>query len=102
MANVGAIIAKYQITNGGPIILVQVENEYTSADDDIVFPNGYYMQYIEDQLRNASIVVPLVSNDASPGGHNAPGTGIGEVDIYVSYSSKLAWFNDAVDKLTNV
>lgn len=91
MANVGALIAKYQITNGGPIILVQVENEYTRASDDVVFPNRYYMQYIEDQLRNASIVVPLVNNDANTGGHNAPGTGIGEVDIYVSGSSNLTW-----------
>lgn len=92
MANVGALIAKYQITNGGPIILVQVENEYTNSEgDDVVFPNGYYMQYIEDQLRNASVVVPLVNNDASPDGHNAPGTGIGEVDIYVRYNSSLAW-----------
>ncbi|KAF3768705.1 family 35 glycoside hydrolase [Cryphonectria parasitica EP155] len=82
MANVGAILAKYQITNGGPIILVQVENEYTDATSDVVFPNGYYMQYIEDQLRDAGIVVPLVNNDASPDGHNAPGTGVGQVDIY--------------------
>lgn len=52
--------------------------------DGVVFPNGYYMQYIEDQLHSAGIVVPLVSNDASPNGYNAPGTGIGEVDIYVS------------------
>lgn len=42
------------------------------------------MQYIEDQLHNAGIVVPLVNNDAAADGHNAPGTGIGEVDIYVS------------------
>lgn len=60
------------------MILVQVENEYSS---DV---NGYYMQYIEDQLHNAGIVVPLVSNDISPQGNNAPGTGVGEVDIYVS------------------
>lgn len=40
------------------------------------------MQYVEDQARKAGIVVPFISNDASPGGHNAPGTGKGEVDIY--------------------
>lgn len=85
MANVGALIAKYQITNGGPIILVQVENEYTGAVSGVVFPNGFYMQYIEDQLHNAGVVVPLVNNDAAADGHNAPGTGIGEVDIYVRH-----------------
>ncbi|KUI57656.1 putative beta-galactosidase A [Cytospora mali] len=81
MANVGALLAKYQITNGGPVILVQVENEYTIAVDGVVFPNGYYMLYIEDQLRNAGIVVPLINNDASPDGHDLPGT-LGGVDIY--------------------
>lgn len=48
------------------------------------------MQYIEDQLHNAGVVVPLVNNDASPNGYNAPGTGIGEVDIYVSI---ILWTN---------
>lgn len=70
-----------------PVILVQVENEYTIAVNGVDFPNGYYMQYIEDQLHNAGVVVPLVNNDASPNGYNAPGTGIGEVDIYVSVRS---------------
>jgi len=82
MANVGKAIAKAQITNGGPIILVQPENEYT-AGQGVVFPNGPYMQYVEDQLRKAGVVVPLINNDAYPGGHNAPGTGVGQVDIYV-------------------
>lgn len=85
MANVGAIIAKYQITNGGPVILYQAENEYTSGEDGVVFPNGYYMQYVEDQIRNAGVVIPIVNNDARAAGHNAPGTGIGEVDIYGQY-----------------
>lgn len=105
MAKVGALIAKYQITNGGPVILVQVENEYTGAVAGVDFPNGYYMQYIEDQLHNAGIIgtykaeasrspklesgvnhshiVPLISNDASPHGYNAPSTGYpGAVDVY--------------------
>lgn len=40
------------------------------------------MQYVEDQARDAGVVVPLISNDAAPDGHNAPGTGKGAVDIY--------------------
>ena len=83
MAHIGSIIAEAQITNGGPIILVQPENEYSGAVG-VPFPSGPYMQYVEQQLRNAGIVVPLISNDASTGGRNAPGTGVGEVDIYVS------------------
>ncbi|KAJ5515045.1 Glycoside hydrolase family 35 [Penicillium fimorum] len=84
MANVAATIAKGQITNGGPIILFQPENEYSGAccgyEDS--FPDGAYMQYVEDQARNAGVVVPMVNNDAWGAGHNAPGTGEGEVDIY--------------------
>lgn len=40
------------------------------------------MQYVEDQARNAGIVVPLISNDAAPDGNYAPGSGVGAVDIY--------------------
>lgn len=83
MAHVSETIAKAQITDGGPIILFQPENEYTEACCGVDnFPDGSYMQYIEDQARNAGIVVPLMSNDADPLGHNAPGTGKGAVDIY--------------------
>ncbi|KAG8167883.1 hypothetical protein KVR01_003572 [Diaporthe batatas] len=81
MAEIGALIAKYQITNGGPVILVQVENEYTSFDPGFAV-DGWYFQYIEDQLHHAGVVVPLISNDARPAGNNAPGSGIGAVDIY--------------------
>ncbi|KAI1801737.1 glycoside hydrolase family 35 protein [Daldinia bambusicola] len=81
ISQIGAIIAKAQITNGGPVILYQPENEYT-VGVSIPFPNGKYMKYVEDQARNAGIVVPLISNDAAPLGTNAPGTGLGAVDIY--------------------
>lgn len=80
--SVGEIIAKAQITNGGPVILLQPENEYTQAAPGIVFPNHEYFAYVEQQYRNAGIVVPFISNDASPDGHFAPGTGLGAVDIY--------------------
>jgi len=76
-SSIGRIIAAAQITNGGPVILFQPENEYTSAVGDPLFPDGQYMAYVEQQFRDAGIVVPMISNDASPNGHNAPGTGIG-------------------------
>lgn len=82
MKNIGATIAKAQVTNGGPIILVQPENEYTQATSAIKpFPDPVYMSYVEDQLRKAGIVVPLISNDASAQGNNAPGKPAA-VDIY--------------------
>jgi hypothetical protein len=73
MKNLGATIAKAQITNGGPIILVQPENEYTQAISAIKpFPDPVYFQYVIAQLRDVGIVVPLVNNDASAKGNNAP------------------------------
>lgn len=83
MANICAIIAKAQITNGGPVVLFQPENEYSMAVG-VPFPDKEFMQYVIDQARDAGIVVPMISNDAWPGGTSAPGTGLGEVDIYVS------------------
>lgn len=73
-ARIGAIIAKAQITNGGPVILLQPENEYTNADDSYkLFPDAEYFAYVERQFRDAGIVVPFISNDASPKGYFAPG-----------------------------
>lgn len=68
------------------MILVQPENEYTVATEDYtLFPDSEYFQYVEDQYRNNSIVVPLISNDASPQGYFAPGPPqryAAKVDIY--------------------
>lgn len=83
MAKICAIIAKAQITNGGPVVLFQPENEYSMAVD-VPFPDKDFFQYVIDQARDAGIVVPTISNDAFTGGTSAPGTGVGEVDIYVS------------------
>ncbi|KAH7241422.1 glycoside hydrolase superfamily [Fusarium tricinctum] len=79
--HVGAIIAKAQITNGGPVILYQPENEYSAAEGT-PFPNHDYLKYVNDQVRKAGVVVPLINNDAWQGGTGAPGTGPGAVDIY--------------------
>lgn len=62
------------------MILFQPENEYTYFENTEFDPE--YMQEIMDVARDAGIDVPFISNDASPRGHNAPGTGVGAVDIY--------------------
>lgn len=66
MANIGASIAKAQITNGGPVILVQPENEYSTSSGEVTggFPDPVYFSYVKKQLIDAGIVVPLISNDA--------------------------------------
>jgi hypothetical protein len=60
---IGAIIAANQITNGGPVILNQVENELTqtahSADNTLV----RYMEQLKTAYRDAGIVVPFTSNE---------------------------------------
>jgi hypothetical protein len=79
--SVGEIIGKAQITNGGPVILFQPENEYYDCLDSVKpCPNHHYMQYVEDQFRNASIVVPYIVNDNNEGNFR-PGTRAA-VDIY--------------------
>lgn len=83
MSKMCELIAKYQITRGGPVILMQPENEWTdSADPYMPYPLGDYMQYVMDQATAAGIEVPFISNDARPEGHNRPGTGVGQVDVY--------------------
>lgn len=81
---VGSIIAKAQITNGGPVILFQPENEYTIAgSDNIGFPSGDYFQYVIEQFRNAGIVVPMISNDAFPLYTFAPGSTTADADVQI-------------------
>ncbi len=63
------------------MILFQPENELYSCSDDIdPCPNPEYFQYVEDQFRNASIVVPYIVNDNNEGNF-APGQPV-SVDIY--------------------
>ncbi|KAL2444773.1 putative beta-galactosidase A [Exophiala dermatitidis] len=80
--HVASTIAKAQITNGGPVILYQPENEYSGFCCGYTKPDGQYMQDVMDQARQAGIVVPFLSNDAGVNGYNALGTGVGQVDIY--------------------
>ena len=51
-------LATHQITNGGNVIMVQVENEYGSYGND-----EKYMQYIAASLINRGINVPLYTAD---------------------------------------
>ncbi|PYI11671.1 beta-galactosidase [Aspergillus sclerotiicarbonarius CBS 121057] len=106
IAAVGEIVAQAQITNGGPVILVQAENEYTLCmtetgytqmnNETVTAANNSclekeYMAYVERQYRQAGVVVPLIVNDAEPLGDWAPGTGVGAVDIYSFDFYPLQW-----------
>jgi beta-galactosidase len=54
----GAEVAPLQITHGGPIIMVQVENEYGSFGNDTA-----YVGAIRDLVRKSGFDVPLFSAD---------------------------------------
>ena len=82
MSHVYKIIADAQITNGGLVILLQAENEYSMFEGEALGLDRQYMQYFIDKARDAGIVVPITSNDANNNGYNAPGTGLGVIDIY--------------------
>ncbi|KAJ5166752.1 uncharacterized protein N7482_005533 [Penicillium canariense] len=85
MSIMGRIIEKAQITHGGPVILVQPENEYSTWPGVTDFPtsmNRKYMDFVEKQLLAAGITVPLIVNDNLALGYWAPGSGLGAVDIY--------------------
>lgn len=85
MSTVGAIIERAQITHGGPVIMAQPENEFSTWPGVTDFPNDMnrdYMAYVEEQLLDEGINVPKIVNDNSVKGYFAPGSGQGAVDIY--------------------
>lgn len=100
--NVGKIIADAQITNGGPVVLFQAENEYTFGMDWVLWyvlhiqmpfmissvfwltvtrPDVEYIAGLNQQYRDTGIVVPFVNNEAAFIGLFTPGEP-GGPDIY--------------------
>jgi beta-galactosidase GanA len=55
---IGKELRDLQITRGGPIILLQIENEYGSYAND-----GEYMLWLRDQFRKAGFDVPFFTSD---------------------------------------
>ncbi|KAL1742367.1 glycoside hydrolase family 35 protein [Schizophyllum fasciatum] len=94
MTAISKIIARNQITEGGPIILVQAENEFDEGPT-----RSPYMQAVIDTYRANGIVVPITHNDKHSGqtGNYSPDRpGEGRVDIYCGDSypqGKNRWTN---------
>ncbi|KAJ7714217.1 glycoside hydrolase family 35 protein [Mycena metata] len=77
---ISKIIARNQITNGGPIILVQAENEFSAGATQ-----SPYMQAVINTYRANGIVIPITHNDQHAGaaGNFSPDLGgEGAVNIY--------------------
>lgn len=60
---VGAIIAANQITEGGPVILNQIENELQETVHSATNTLVLYMEQIEAAFRDVGVVVPFTSNE---------------------------------------
>lgn len=65
VSHIGKIIADAQITNGGPVILFQPENEYTFGASWVTWPDVEYIETVNELFREAGIVVPFVNNEAA-------------------------------------
>lgn len=75
------ITAKNQITAGGPIILIQIDNEYVQYDSSGGNPGkAGYFDDLEKTLRKKGVVVPTTYNDPGMNGNFVSGEG--KVDIY--------------------
>ncbi|TDL23439.1 glycoside hydrolase family 35 protein [Rickenella mellea] len=84
MTAISKLISQNQVTNGGPIILVQAENEFSPGST-----HSPYMQAIEDLYRQEGIVIPITFNDQHSGqnGYFSPDLGgQGAVNIYCADS----------------
>ncbi|KAJ7855955.1 glycoside hydrolase family 35 protein [Mycena olivaceomarginata] len=80
MTAISKIIARNQITNGGSIILVQAENEFSAGTTQ-----SPYMQAVIDTYRANGVVIPITHNDQHSGqaGNFSPDLpGTGRVNIY--------------------
>ncbi len=51
-------LVPYQITNGGRVILMQIENEYGYYGNDKA-----YLRFLRDTMRRLGVTVPLVTSD---------------------------------------
>ncbi|KAF2092623.1 hypothetical protein NA57DRAFT_69687 [Rhizodiscina lignyota] len=60
---IGAVLEKNQITNGGPVIMNQIENELQETDHSPDNTLVVYMEQIEQAWRDTGIVVPFFSNE---------------------------------------
>ncbi|KXN92303.1 putative beta-galactosidase A [Leucoagaricus sp. SymC.cos] len=74
---IASLIAKNQITQGGPVILVQVENEYYNGPGQ----NEYVLE-LQATFRDAGIVVPTSVNDPGLFRNLANETNIYTIDAY--------------------
>ncbi|MEV0953334.1 beta-galactosidase family protein [Promicromonospora sp. NPDC050249] len=57
------LVAERQVTRGGPVLMVQVENEYGAYGDDPLPERQKYLRALVDLVREQDIEVPLFTCD---------------------------------------
>ncbi|GGM16359.1 beta-galactosidase family protein [Promicromonospora citrea] len=62
-ANLLPLVAQRQVTRGGPVLMVQVENEYGAYGDDPLPERQRYLRALVDLVREQGIEVPLFTCD---------------------------------------
>lgn len=101
-AAISRLVSKHTITNGGNVILYQLENEFASQFKDPVkktpnYPSIEYMENLERVARENGIDIPLFTNAPNPNGRSwskdYSDVG-GEQDIYGLDSYPQCWSCD--------
>ncbi|KAG8163946.1 hypothetical protein KVR01_005864 [Diaporthe batatas] len=90
ISKIGKIMADAQITNGGPVIAFQAENEYTFGADWVKWPDVEFIETTNQLFRDAGIVVPFINNEAAAVGLFVPGEP-GGPDIYGHDNYPVGW-----------
>lgn len=62
-ANLLPLVAERQVTRGGPVLMVQIENEYGAYGDDPLPERQKYLRALVDLTRDQGIDVPLFTCD---------------------------------------
>ncbi|KAF9451821.1 glycoside hydrolase family 35 protein [Macrolepiota fuliginosa MF-IS2] len=76
VAGIINVTAPNQISNGGPVIAIQIDNEYSQNP----VSHAEYFAELEAAYHNSPVVVPLTYNDPGQGRNFINGTGA--VDLY--------------------
>lgn len=93
------LIKANEVTNGGPIIAVQIENEYTSDPNQGPPYKPEMMEQTRRAFLDAGVTVPLTHNDAGMNGYYINGTGSPDIYGFDDYpqgfdcSHPTDWYN---------
>jgi len=101
MEKMSEVVLPHTVTNGGNVILYQIENEYGNQWTNVTAktPNATgidYMQLLESSVRTSSISLPLFHNNPNLGtkawskDYDTVGAG-GNVDIYTADNYPSCW-----------